>query len=422
MTEPAAMTIGQRIARERRRLGLSQEALGEALGVSRQAISKWEADASLPEIDKLVALSRRFGVTVGWLLGVEEPPAGEDAPAGAEPAAPGTEAQALLERWLEALPAGGAGKLSRKTRRALIAGGAAVALCLAVLLGWISALGVQLRGVNENVSQLHDQIYSMQVQMEGVSDLVTQQVQDALASEYGLLASWQLSLESVDYDSGQAVLRLDGVPRQAVDDSARLTFCARMPTGEVVEAQETELDGHGGFACRLTLPLRDGISYYIQLGEQTMLLNRDYEPCSDLSTAVSLQCYLTEDSSSVTMNGWLRGSARLNIVGPVLYWPGRPEKLDSVRVWSVVDGQRLEELPLEEVEYAGSTGSAVPEGAEDLWDYGVYEIRYELDPAAAGMRGGSAFWLEYEVEYGGGVWTGTGEYRWEWDGGNWNPA
>ena len=51
MTEPAAMTIGQRIAQERKRLGLSQEALGEALGVSRQAISKWEADASLPEID-----------------------------------------------------------------------------------------------------------------------------------------------------------------------------------------------------------------------------------------------------------------------------------------------------------------------------------------------------------------------------------
>ena len=70
MTEPAAMTIGQRIARERKRLGLSQEALGEALGVSRQAISQWEADASLPEIDKLIAMARCFGVTVGWLLGV----------------------------------------------------------------------------------------------------------------------------------------------------------------------------------------------------------------------------------------------------------------------------------------------------------------------------------------------------------------
>ena len=66
------MTTGQRIAAKRKELNLSQEALGEALGVSRQSIYKWESDASLPEIDKLIALSRLFGVSVGWLLGVEE--------------------------------------------------------------------------------------------------------------------------------------------------------------------------------------------------------------------------------------------------------------------------------------------------------------------------------------------------------------
>lgn len=65
------MTIGQRIAEERKRLGISQEALGEKLGISRQAISKWESDASVPEIDKLIALSKLFSVSVGWLLGVE---------------------------------------------------------------------------------------------------------------------------------------------------------------------------------------------------------------------------------------------------------------------------------------------------------------------------------------------------------------
>ena len=66
------MTVGQRIAQKRKELGLSQEGLGEQLGVSRQAIYKWESDATLPEIEKLVALSRIFSVSVGWLLGVEE--------------------------------------------------------------------------------------------------------------------------------------------------------------------------------------------------------------------------------------------------------------------------------------------------------------------------------------------------------------
>ena len=41
------MTIGQRIAELRKQHNLSQEALGEALGVSRQAISKWESEVSL---------------------------------------------------------------------------------------------------------------------------------------------------------------------------------------------------------------------------------------------------------------------------------------------------------------------------------------------------------------------------------------
>ena len=48
------MTMGQRIAQRRKELGLSQEALGERLGVSRQAIYKWESNAALPEIEKLV--------------------------------------------------------------------------------------------------------------------------------------------------------------------------------------------------------------------------------------------------------------------------------------------------------------------------------------------------------------------------------
>ena len=66
------MTTGQRIAAKRKELGLSQEALGEKLGVSRQSIYKWESDTSLPEIEKLISLSRLFSVSIGWLLGVEE--------------------------------------------------------------------------------------------------------------------------------------------------------------------------------------------------------------------------------------------------------------------------------------------------------------------------------------------------------------
>lgn len=71
-------TLGQRISDGRKKLGLSQEALGERMGVSRQAISKWESDGAIPEIDKLIALSRLFGVSVDRLLGQETAPAQQE--------------------------------------------------------------------------------------------------------------------------------------------------------------------------------------------------------------------------------------------------------------------------------------------------------------------------------------------------------
>ena len=67
-------TLGQRIAERRKLLGLSQEAFGEKMGVSRQAISKWESDTATPEIEKLIAMSKLFDVSIGWLLGTEESP------------------------------------------------------------------------------------------------------------------------------------------------------------------------------------------------------------------------------------------------------------------------------------------------------------------------------------------------------------
>ena len=65
------MTLGQRIQELRKAHDLSQEALGEKLGVSRQAISRWEMDGAVPEVDKLIQLAKLFGVSLNDLLQVE---------------------------------------------------------------------------------------------------------------------------------------------------------------------------------------------------------------------------------------------------------------------------------------------------------------------------------------------------------------
>ena len=63
------MTLGETIRTLRKNAGLSQEALAEKLGVSRQAVSKWENDLSCPDITLLPQLARLFGVTTDELLG-----------------------------------------------------------------------------------------------------------------------------------------------------------------------------------------------------------------------------------------------------------------------------------------------------------------------------------------------------------------
>ena len=62
------MTIGQKIINLRLNLGLSQEALAEKLGCSRQSVSKWEMDQALPQIDKILLLCDLFEVTADALL------------------------------------------------------------------------------------------------------------------------------------------------------------------------------------------------------------------------------------------------------------------------------------------------------------------------------------------------------------------
>ena len=72
------LTIEERIQELRKGKGLSQEQIADVLGVSRQAVSKWESGQSLPEIEKLLSMSELFGVTIDYILKGETPPVQDD--------------------------------------------------------------------------------------------------------------------------------------------------------------------------------------------------------------------------------------------------------------------------------------------------------------------------------------------------------
>ncbi len=67
------MNLADRIQSLRKAKGISQEQLADQIGVSRQAVSKWESEQSIPDLDKIILLSDFFKVTTDYLLKGIEP-------------------------------------------------------------------------------------------------------------------------------------------------------------------------------------------------------------------------------------------------------------------------------------------------------------------------------------------------------------
>ena len=120
------MKLSDKIWVCRKKAGLSQEALAEKIGVSRQAISKWETGEAAPEITKLPLLARTFQVTADWLLDdeagfdedvPEEEPVPEasapEEPVGATIDRPSPEPVQTYPEWIDHLP-GVLGRMLKK--------------------------------------------------------------------------------------------------------------------------------------------------------------------------------------------------------------------------------------------------------------------------------------------------------------------
>ncbi len=113
------MKLSDKIYHCRKKAGLSQEALAERIGVSRQAISKWETGEAAPEISKLPLLARTFSVTADWLLDDEAEP--EEDPIPEEEPTPAPEPRRMYSdapvnaypEWIDHLP-GFLGRMLKK--------------------------------------------------------------------------------------------------------------------------------------------------------------------------------------------------------------------------------------------------------------------------------------------------------------------
>ena len=261
------MTIGQRIALKRKELGLSQEALGEELGVSRQAIYKWESDGAVPEVEKLVQLARRFGVSVGWLLGVEETERREST---AEESGELTEQQLrmveeIVSRYLAAQP-----KPPKQKKRGYV-------LAALALLAVVWSLFSRLEQLDNRYQSLQSSVSHMSSQVNSEIGSISYRVEEALKQQALFTAEYNAELVEMDALSAYARVSAYAVPKTYVEGMTAefiLESGGEVTTALVTDAPQQKFSAE--LECELTDDMQISVAFIHPDGTRDLQLLDSY--------------------------------------------------------------------------------------------------------------------------------------------------
>lgn len=245
------MTLGQRIQELRKQRGMSQESLGDTLGVSRQAVSKWEGDNGIPELDTLIAMSRLFQITVGQLLGVEE--VFEEKQESSIQAAENKEdiIETILRRYVEQTTT--KDKLSWFARWGkTVTDAIVVATVFIVMLSMLLSLRSTVKLLQHDLSNLQVNVSNSQNNLSGH---IRNTIYDVLAEESNLLSTFEWDIVDFNLDNQTATVCLRATMKEYAAGS-KLQFCADWQKVDATEGQ-TDGDWVNGpkFQSEITLPL-----------------------------------------------------------------------------------------------------------------------------------------------------------------------
>ena len=302
------MTMGQRIAEQRKKLGLSQEALGEKVGVSRQAISKWESDGAVPEIDKLIALSKLFSVSVGWLLGVEE----QESPKPDELNGEQLKMVEEIVRRYQPQPEPLEKKFPWIVAVCLFAAGLAIAVSLFFPRGsggqdysqQISSLSSNYQSIRQQLSELSGRVEDIASSAETADELL-------LTYEFHFLEVTEADAlmdtpgdETIMVDIPAARIRFTAVPKQHT--AADTAWLAVLLEGKPVQQAECLWNG-SGYTAEIPLWLADGYEYRFVTehpdGTQKIQVLEEYV-FNDLAYGTALHCTVEHITSDYDFHTW----------------------------------------------------------------------------------------------------------------------
>ena len=199
------MELYEKLYELRRASGMSQEELAEKLGVSRQAVSKWESGATQPELPKLIELSKIYQVSVDALLSLEHAKEQQDS----TPAAPA--AEGASQDTAEDVSAAKPDFRTFCAQHKKIIGGAAVALAALIAVG--VHYNNRINTLSTQVNDLRSQLYNVQNNLSNQIAGISNNVSDILARESSLISQYSYEVKSVNLKKQECTLAFSLLPK-----------------------------------------------------------------------------------------------------------------------------------------------------------------------------------------------------------------
>ena len=232
------MELYEKLYELRRASGMSQEELAEKLGVSRQAVSKWESGATQPELGKLIELSKLYSVSVDELLSLEHAKPEQDA------------AESPVQSNAEKAPAE---KLSFRDfciQHKKIIGSAAVALAALIAVG--VHYNNRINTLSTQVNDLRSQLYNVQNNLSNQIAGISNNVSDILARESSLISQYSYEVKSVNFKKQECTLAFSLLPKTISENTI-------VNIGVIDHGNSSPLDSYRpGYSADLT---QDGFGY-----------------------------------------------------------------------------------------------------------------------------------------------------------------
>lgn len=244
------MDLGDRIQMLRKQQGLSQEDLAARLGLSRQAIGKWESGNATPSIDNLLELASIFHTTADYLL------------TGQEPAAPASDCseqpsdQASASETLEFMEKAQRSVVSRRSFWVGCTLSALVFVTLLCLLGYyiyrVGRLETQVLSLQSSVTDLNSQL-------QGTLSGFQANVEGALDQQSSLLSDYNCSYGDYDKSTDTLSLRLSATPKTLTEDTRLFFAISPMPSSQDTLEEPITVEGladeTGNYTAVCSVPL-----------------------------------------------------------------------------------------------------------------------------------------------------------------------